>query len=181
VNAQISEELKSEIIAVTTSMLASYTESADFWDRAKGKIRQDDYLDFIKLFAGDARVADDIRWTNEMIHYSDYASLVMSHMLDIGLNFELGTVTIESIDIDETGFYVVDLRMVKRLYSGLSKNNKTVDLRSGRKATYDMRIDLPNYLLSDARIQYIKLKTPKKLMEYMTQPLVFINRKLAKN
>ena len=181
VNEQIGADRRLEILEVTASVLSSYKRSADFWDHMRAEIRQDDFLDFVKLFAGDAKLADDIRWTNEMIPYSDYALLVLDNLEETGLPFELENVTIDRIDIDETGFYIVDLRMDKRLYSGLSKTDKAVKLRSGRKATYEMRIDLPNYLLSDARIQYVKLKKPKSLFEYMAQPVILIKRQLSKN
>jgi len=181
INENIKAELKYEILGVVKATIDSYYNDGNFWDKDLGQFDNQKYLDFIKLFGGSAEVVNDLSFSDEMLPYSEYAQLIFDNLQEIGVPFNLEEVMINRIDIDEGGYYIVDLDMTKRLYSGLNQNGKPVKLRAGRKIKLNLRIDLPSYLLTDARIQYVRKKAPIKVKDYLVKPIRFINEKFKNN
>lgn len=180
-NENISNELKASIIEVVSVTINRYKESGNFWNEDFGQFDNDKYLEFVKLFSGNAEVVDDLSFNEEILPYHRYAEKIFDNLQELGVPFDLEDIIINRIDIDEGGYYVVDLNASKRLFSGLNQNGNPVKLKKGRKIKLNMRIDLPDYLLTDARIQYIKMQTPKKVTEYIKQPITFIAKKLKRN
>ena len=181
INEDITEELKYEILHVVKTTVNRYQNNGNFWNKDLGQFDNEKYLDFIKLFGGSAEVVDDLAFTEEMLPYPEYAQLIFDNLQEIGVPFNLEEVMINRIDIDEGGYYIVDLNMTKRLFSGLNQNGNPVKLKSGRKIKLNLRINLPSYLLEDSRIQYIKMKAPKKITDYLKQPVIFISNKFKGN
>ncbi|WP_235296963.1 hypothetical protein [Portibacter marinus] len=169
IHEAISPETKKEIISSVHDVINQYEKNGNFRNDRDGRFSDDKYLKFIALFAGEAQCIDDITWTHQPTHFSKYAQLIYENLAESGLPFQLENIEIQSIDIDDTGFYVVDLSMRKRLFAGINEAGNPVELRRGRSVQLEMRMDLPDYLVSDARIQYVRLKERKNIVQQLLE------------
>jgi hypothetical protein len=181
IHDEITEDEKKQILSSVTSVVNKYCESGNFWNSNIEEFDEDKYADFIELFAGNATIHDDLSFNREDLPYSQYAQKIFDNLQEIGVPFLLKDVVINKIDIDESGFYVIDVNLTKRMFAGISKIGKPIKLKTGRQIKLNMRIDLPDYLLSDARIQYIQPQKPKSVIDYVKQPISFVSQKLKRN
>jgi hypothetical protein len=181
IHDKITYDIQSQIIEAVTTTINRYNDVGNCFNARSENFDEDKYLEFIALFAGNAQVLDDLTFSKELLPYAQYAQNIFDNLQEYGVPFILQDVIISKIDIDDSGFYVIDVNLTKRLFAGLSENGKPVKLNRGRKVKLNMRIDLPDYLLSDARIQYIKLQKPKKISDYVKEPIRFISRKFSKD
>lgn len=177
VHENISESIRNEILETIAYVITTYDSSGCFWDSKNHQFDNQKYLEFIGLFAGQATILNDVEWTFEDMPYSEYLQMIFENFQESGVRFKISNPVINKIDIDETGFYVVDLSIEKRMYSGIDANGNPLLLKKGRKIKLDMRIDLPDYLIQDARIQYIKLKQRKGVKDLVKKTFLFMNSK----
>ncbi|WP_235299137.1 hypothetical protein [Portibacter marinus] len=154
VSADVDEQTKNEIIDVVQEVLNKYYNIASFWNENAEEFDENKYTQFIGMFSGSARVYDDIAEEPTNIEYSVYANNVFQYMQEEGVQFLLENVYLNSIEKDE-GFYVADLDMDKIVYVGLDKQNFPVKFGDGKRYTLNVKIDMPDYDVKDAKIQSI--------------------------
>ncbi|GLR16128.1 hypothetical protein [Portibacter lacus] len=176
IHDKITEAEKEKILAVVQATLNRYTDVGNFWDSENQTFDNRKYAEFITLFASSAKVVDDISFNKEELPYSTYAQKIFSNLQEIGVSYKLEKALINKIDIDETGFYVIDVSLTKRLFTGLNEHNKPVELKKGRVIHLNMRIDLPDYLLEDARIQYIQVENNNRVLNFIKKPIGYVSR-----
>jgi hypothetical protein len=152
VDPSIDDDVQLQIIEMATKIINDYNESASFLDET-GKFSDKKYADFIDLFSGGAKVYDDLMKKPTNIDYSIYADKVFQFMQEVGVRFTLNNVYVENIIYDNTGFYVVNLDVEKIMYNGLDDSNYPVDFKNGKTFNLKMKIDMPDYDVSQAKIQ----------------------------
>ena len=177
IDENIDQELKNEIIKAIDKTFVDYAEYANFWDYTFETFDDRKYSDFMRLFSGTAVVYNDIASDPNTIHYSTYASLAFKNLQINGIPFEIKNIRINSIEIDDSGYYVADVDFEKVIHVILNKKNKAIEVPKGRKLKLNMRIDMPNYLISDTRIQSIQLQKRKSVF----YSLVKFSQKISKN
>lgn len=165
VSMKIDQETQEKITDVVYGVVQKYGNTANFWDETFETFDDDKYAEFMALFGGTATVVNDIGSVNTILHYSDYAALVFKTLQIKGVPFELENVEIESIEIDDTGFYVANVAFEKVVYVALTKKDKFYQIKNGKKIKLNMKIDMPDYLISDARIQSIHVPPKKGLVQ----------------
>ncbi|GLR16666.1 hypothetical protein [Portibacter lacus] len=170
VSAEIDEQLKGQIFESIRNVLNRYYEIASFWDENAEAFDEEKYSQFIGLFSGSARVYDDIADKPTNIEYSTYANNVFQYMQEEGVQFLLENVYLNSVERDESGFYVANLDMDKIVFVGLDKENFPVKFGDGKRYTLNVQIDMPDYDINDPKIQSItgeeaakRVKTPAYL------------------
>jgi hypothetical protein len=155
VSAEIPEQTKDEIIDVIKEMLNRYYNIASFWDENNEAFDEEKYTEFISLFSGSARVYEDIADEPTNIEYSVYANNVFQYLQEEGVQFLLENVYLNSIEVDESGFYVANLDMDKIVFVGLDEDNFPVKFGDGKRYTLNVKIDMPDYDVKAAKIQAI--------------------------
>jgi hypothetical protein len=153
VKAEINDEQKDEIMAATTKILNEYARVATFRDD-NNNFSDDSYTEFVSLFSGSAEVYDDlIKKDAQNINYASYADKVFQYMQGTGVKFELNETYLDEISYDSSGFYIVQLSFEKIMFNGLDDNNEIVNFpNNGRPVDLKMRVEVPEYDLSDASI-----------------------------
>jgi len=154
-SAELDEELKGEILASVKDILNRYYNIGSFWDENAEAFDEEKYTEFISLFSGSARVYEDIADEPTNIEYSTYANNVFQYLQEEGVQFLLENVYLNSIEVDEGGFYVANLDMDKIVFVGLDKDNFPVKFGDGKRYTLNVKIDMPNYDVKEAKIQAI--------------------------
>lgn len=153
VDPAIDSDLQLQIIEMATKVINDYNESASFVDNESGEFSDEKYAEFIDLFSGSAKVYDDLAKKPTNIDYSIYADKVFQFMQEVGVRFTLNNVYVENIIYDNTGFYVVNLDVEKIMYNGLDDSNFPVEFKNGKTYNLKMKIDMPDYDISQAKIQ----------------------------
>lgn len=153
VDPEIDDDKQLEIIEMATKIINDYNKSASFLDDETGAFSDEKYADFIDLFSGSAKVYDDLMKKPTNIDYSIYADKVFQYMKEVGVRFSLNNVYVENIIYDNTGFYVINLDVEKIMYNGLDDSNYPVDFKNGKTFNLKMKIDMPDYDISQAKIQ----------------------------
>ena len=179
IDESIDQELKNEIIKAIDKTFTDYTEYANFWDYTFETFDDRKYSDFMRLFSGTAVVYNDIASEPNTLHYSKYASLAFKNLQINGIPFEIKNIRINSIQIDDSGYYVADVDFEKVIHVILNKRNKAIEVPKGRKLKLNMRIDMPNYLISDTRIQSIQLQKRKSIFHSLAKFSQKISKKLV--
>ncbi len=156
IGAGIDEATKAQIIEVVQDILNRYYNIASFWDENNEAFDEDKYTAFISLFSGSARVYEDIADEPTNIEYSTYANNVYQYLQEEGVQFDLENAYLNSIDRDDSGFYFAELDIEKIVYVGLDKNNLPVKFGDGRRYALNVRVDMPDYDVTDAKIEAIK-------------------------
>jgi len=166
ISAEVDEQTKNDIIDVVQEILNKYYNVASFWDENAEAFDEEKYTQFIGMFSGSARVYEDISDEPTNIEYNVYANNVYQYMQEEGVQFLLENVYLNSIEKTE-GFYVADLDMDKIVYVGLDKENFPVKFMDGKRFTLNVKIDMPDYDVKDAKVQAItgeeaakRVKTP---------------------
>lgn len=155
ISADINEETKSEILEAVRDVLNRYYNIASFWDENAEAFDEEKYTEFVSLFSGSARVYEDIADKPTNIEYNVYANNVFQYLQDEGVQFLLENVYLNSVEVDESGFYVADLDMDKVVYVALDDKNFPVKSIDGKRYTLNVKIDMPNYDVTEAKIQAI--------------------------
>lgn len=155
VSAEIDEQTKGQIIDVVKETLNKYYNIASFWDENNETFDEGKYTEFISLFSGSARVYEDIAEEPSNIEYSVYANNVFQYLQEEGVQFLLENVYLNSIEVDESGFYVANLDMDKIVFVGLDEGNFPVKYGDGKRYTLNVKIDMPDYDVKAAKIQAI--------------------------
>lgn len=156
IGAGVDEATKSQIEDVVQELINKYYNIASFWDEVSDSFDEDKYTEFISLFSSSARVYDDIADEPTNIDYSSYSNNVFEYMQEEGVQFDLENAYLNSIDKDDSGFYVAELDIDKIVYVGLDKNNFPVKFGDGKRYTLNVRIDMPDYDITSAKIEAIK-------------------------
>lgn len=154
VDSEIDDETRDKILEVIDNIVNRYYNIANFWNEDNSSFDEDKYTQFIGLFSGSAQVYDDISQDPSNIEYAVYANNVYQYMQDEGVQFELDNIYINSLDY-ENGFYLAELDMEKIIYVGLNKDNFPVKFQDGKRYTLNVKIDMPDYDVTEARIQSI--------------------------
>ncbi len=155
ISSEVSETTKSEIITVVKQVMNNYYNVASFWDPNNEVFDEEKYTTFISLFSGSARVYEDIANKPTNIEYAVYANNVFQFMQEEGVQFDIENAYLNSISKDESGFYVAELDIDKIVYVGLDKDNFPVKFGDGRRYKLNVKIDMPDYDLTSAKIQSI--------------------------
>ena len=156
IGAGVDEATKNQILEVVQELMNKYYNIAGFWDEVNESFDEDKYTEFISIFSSSARVFDDTSDDPSNIDYSLYANNVYQYLQDDGVQFDLENCYLNSIDLDDSGFYVAVLDIDKIVYVGLDKNNFPIKLGDGKRYALNVRIDMPSYDVTEARIEFIK-------------------------
>ena len=177
IDKRIAPEVRDEILLTIDKTIALYTEYANFWDSTFETFDDRKYSNFMRLFSGTAVVHNDIVTDPNTLHYSNYAALAFKNLQINGIPFEIKNIRINSIEIDDSGYYVADIDFEKVVHVIINKKNRAVEIPKGRKFKLNMRIDMPNYLISDSRIQSIHLQKKKNIF----QSIMKFSEEISKN
>jgi len=140
------------IMTTTTETLTKYSETATFLSPT-GQFSEEKYADFLGLFSGGAKVFNDlVEKDGDNIDYAVYADNVYQFMQGTGVKFELSDVYLEKMKYDSGGFYIVTLSMEKLMLNGLNDNNVTTNYNNGVPVPLEMKIEMPDYDITQATI-----------------------------
>ncbi len=166
IKAEINEEQKEEIMAASTNILNQYIKVASFRDE-NDNFSDDSYTEFVGLFSGSAEVYNDlVKKDAQNINYASYADNVFQYMQGTGVKFELNETYLDEITYDSSGFYVVNLSFEKIMFNGLDEDFEIVNYpNNGKSIDLKMKIEIPEYDLSDASIVGITGEAAKVKVE----------------
>lgn len=153
------------IMKTTSETLTKYSETATFLSPT-GQFSEEKYADFLGLFSGGAKVFNDLAEKDgDNIDYAVYADNIYQFMQGTGVKFELNDVYLEKMKYDSGGFYIVTLSMEKLMLNGLNDNNVTTNYNNGVPVPLEMKIEMPDYDITQATIISILGEGAKKKVE----------------
>lgn len=166
IKAELNEEEQDQVMESSTKILNKYAEYATFTDQ-DGVFSDDAYTEFLSIFSGNAEVYDDLAKKNQTnINYATYADNVYNYMQSGGVKFEITETYLDEITYDSSGFYVITVSFIKTMFNGLSESNEIVNFpNNGKNFDLKMRIEVPEYDLSDAAILGVEGESKKIKVE----------------
>ncbi len=165
VNAKIDEATKNEIINSVQNRMEEYESAATFWNENIETFDDQKFADFMTLFSDNAKVYNDIYLSSEPLSHPHYAAIAFELLHDKGVPFKIDEWEIVRIDIDETGFFIAEIEVSKKMYVGINSLGRVHKIPNGRTVPLVIKMDMPNYLISNAQITEICPPSKKGLLE----------------
>lgn len=156
IDPRIDESTEAKIIKLVEAFSEDFFEVANFKSENSGLFDLDKYTSFISYFEGDCLVVNDFQKGKNLIPYYDYASLVLNHFSDSGIDCNIFNIQIQSIGLDDSGFYVASISFTKKVMSTIDKRGKVKNNKKGITHLLLMEVNMPEYLLSDIKISKIE-------------------------
>lgn len=151
----IEDKTIDELIESVKQTIIQYDSYAKLLDEDTRTVTQRALNRFKNLFEFNARIYDDLSGSSYEMNYSDYASRVLEHLEEEGVNFDMYGALIDQISYDSAGYYNVDVITEKYVYNGLEDNNKPFYCRKGRIFRLKFTFTLPEKDIKNARITKI--------------------------
>lgn len=166
--AGMSSDLQQQILKSVEQTLNEYAEAATLMDPDANKVTGESIDRFRSLFNAVARIPKDFLEfvPEELYSLSSYCDEVFQRLEYRGLQLQVNSAHLLSIEDDPSGFYIVKVDLEKTLFNYLSERGGHKAQLAGRRFKQKFYFDVPKQDLSIAKIASIRGETRPPAADY---------------